>query len=413
MTNDRVNPKRILMIAPTPFFADRGCHVRILGEARALLALGNQLVLCTYPLGRNIEGIPTARTLAVPWYKKLSPGPSVHKFYIDLLLLWKVLVTCYRFRPDVIHAHLHEGIAIGKIASRLYRVPLIADLQGSLTGELLDHKFIPRVPWLIKLLQRTEKAINQMPHHLIASSTQTARNCVETFGFSPQQVSAVMDGVDLEIFTPQKHDAALRASLGIAPDDRIVVFIGVLTEYQGIDLLLEAIPLIVKELPRVKFLIIGYPNEELYRSKAQALGIEHWLRFTGKIAYSEAPRYLSLAQVAVSPKISTTEANLKLFTYMAMGLPTVVFDNPVNREILGALGVYAKLGDIQDLARALTEILRDQARAEQLGAQSRQKATEDYSWLAVGKRLLAIYDSSLIVYEPVSTGAAFTDIRRN
>jgi len=121
--------------------------------------------------------------------------------------------------------------------------------------------------------------------------------------------------------------------------------------------------------------------------------VEKWTHFAGKILHEEIPRYLSLADVAVSPKISTTEANLKLFSYMAMGLPTVVFDNPVNREILGNFGVYAKMGDIKSLAAALVGLLQDQTRAHQLGAQCRQKATNDYSWLAVGKRLTNIYDT--------------------
>jgi len=175
--------------------------------------------------------------------------------------------------------------------------------------------------------------------------------------------------------------------------NKVVVFVGLLTKYQGIDLLLEAIPLVVQEVPNAKFLIIGYPNEELHREKARALGLEQWTHFTGKIPYEQVPRYLSLADVAVSPKISTTEANLKLFTYMAMGLPTVVFDNPVNREILGDLGIYARMGDIKSLAEALVCVLRDQEWAAQLGARVRQKAAEEYSWLGVGKRLSDIYNS--------------------
>jgi len=174
---------------------------------------------------------------------------------------------------------------------------------------------------------------------------------------------------------------------------QVVIYIGVLTEYQGIDLLLESIPLVVREFPTVKFLVIGYPNEDLYRQKARTLGIEEWVHFTGKIPHEELPRYLALADVAVSPKISTTEANLKLLSYLAMGLPTVVFDNPVNREILGNLGIYATTGDSRSLAQALVAILQDQSRARQLGVQGRKKATSDYSWLAVAQRLRGIYDA--------------------
>lgn len=208
------------MIAPTPFFADRGCHVRILGEAKALIGLGHEVTLCTYFLGRDVAGIPTERTLAVPWYKKLSAGPSWHKVYIDLLLLWKVLRACRRFRPDIIHAHLHEGIVIGKLASRLFGVPLVADLQGSLTDELLAHSFLPNYGWAVKLMRRVEKKINQMPAHLIVSSSENARACVDTYGISADRVSPVMDGVDLDIFSPGKRDAALEAFFGISAAKR-------------------------------------------------------------------------------------------------------------------------------------------------------------------------------------------------
>ena len=167
--------RRILVIAPTPFFADRGCHVRILGEAKALQNLGNEIRICTYHLGREVEGIQTIRIMRIPWYRKVSAGPSIHKFYLDLLLLWRVLHTCRVFRPDLIHGHLHEGIVIARIAGSLYRIPVVADLQGSLLQELLDHRFIPQWKWLTRTIKAIENAINRMPDCLIVSSTPTAQ----------------------------------------------------------------------------------------------------------------------------------------------------------------------------------------------------------------------------------------------
>ena len=209
---------KILMIAPTPFFADRGCHVRILGEAQALIALGYKVVLCTYGNGRDMDGIPTKRALLVPWYKKLSAGPTYHKFYIDLLLLWTVLRVCRSFRPDILHAHLHEGIVIGKIVSILFRIPMVADLQGSLTAELLDHRFIPRARWVVSVMHWIERKINQMPNHLIVSSSHTAEKCIDFFGIAAHRVSSVMDGVDPHVFSPRGKDVALQGSLGLSQE---------------------------------------------------------------------------------------------------------------------------------------------------------------------------------------------------
>ena len=322
--------------------------------------------------------------------QKLSAGPSVHKLYIDLLLIWKVFLTCLAFRPHLIHAHLHEGIVIGKLASLVFRVPIVADLQGSLTVELLDHRFIPRWTWLVQLFLWMEKKINQMPKHLIASSAQTRRSVIERFRLTENSVTSISDGVDLELFRPRAKDSALRDSLGIAPEDKVVVFIGVLTTYQGIDLLLEAIPKVRRDIAAVKFLIIGFP-EDGYRQKARMLGVADITIFTGKIPYAKSPKYLALGDVAVSPKVSTTEANLKLFTYMAMGLPTVVFENPVNLEILGNRGIYAKQASADSLAQALVLILKDEDRRKELGEACYQKAVVDYSWQSVGHRLSKVY----------------------
>lgn len=384
-------PMRILVIAPTPFFADRGCHVRILGEAKAIQSLGHLLRICTYHIGKDVQGLDTVRTVNIPWYRKLSAGPSLHKLYIDLLLLWKVLRSCRQFSPDVLHAHLHEGIVIGKMASLLYRIPMVADLQGSLTEELLDHRFIPSWSWLIKAFRWIEKKINEMPQHLIASSFHTAQLVRERFGVQETKMTPIGDGVDLEIFYPRAADSSLKRELGIGEDDKIVVFLGVLTAYQGIDLLLEAMHQILRQVTKVKFLIIGYP-EEGYRRKARSMGLETSAIFTGKIPYAETPRYLSLGSLAVSPKMSTTESNLKLFTYMAMGLPTVVFDSPINREILGELGVYAEYGNLTSFAASIIGLLRDECLAKELGDKCYQKALGSYSWLAVGHRLVGLYE---------------------
>ncbi len=386
--HQELQPIRVLVIAPTPFFADRGCHVRILGEIKALQNQGDDVLLCTYHLGRDIENIETIRTLRIPWYQKLSAGPSIHKFYIDFLLLWKVLQACKSFQPSILHAHLHEGIVIGKLASWWHKIPMVADLQGSLTEEILDHGFIPRWEWLSSIVQWIEKKVNETPLHLIASATRTTQLVTEKFGVT--NISTIGDGVDLEVFYPRPEDLELKSSLGIDQEDKVVVFIGVLTAYQGIDLLLDAATLVLKDFPMVKFLIIGFP-EKAYREKSVSMGLEAHVLFTGKIDYADAPRYLSLGHVAVSPKISSSEANLKLFTYMAMGLPSVVFDNSVNREILGDLGVYATNGELIPFANAIVKLLRDPERARQLGEGCYQKASAEYSWKAVGCALKAVY----------------------
>ncbi|MFQ5577758.1 MAG: glycosyltransferase [Anaerolineae bacterium] len=132
----------VLMLAPTMFFADYGCHVRILEEALVLKKLGHAVTILAYPNGRDIAGLDVRRCAGVPFNYRLVVGSSRHKIYLDVMLAFKALGHVMRHKPDVIHAHLHEGGLLGWGLSKLTGAPLIFDFQGSLTGEMVDHNFL-------------------------------------------------------------------------------------------------------------------------------------------------------------------------------------------------------------------------------------------------------------------------------
>ena len=381
----------VIMIAPTPFFADRGCHVRIYEEARALQKLGNRVVIYTYHNGRDIAGINTRRIMNIPWYRKLEAGPSYHKFYLDFLLLLKLVKSGIYEKANIIHAHLHEGALVGKIYKKFRRIPLVFDFQGSLTGELVDHNFLKRKSFAFKFIRKVEKSINSSADAIVVSSANSANLLKEELDVKKDKIFVVQDGVDVNEFKMHKDTADLKRKLNLPLNKKIVVYLGLLNRYQGIDCLLEAISYLVKKNQNVHFLIMGYPDVEKYKEIARKKKTSHTVTFTGRIDYKQASQYLSLGNVAVSPKISKTESNGKLYNYMAVGLPIVVFDTPVNREILGELGIYAKLGDPVSLAERLERILSNDNLAKDLREKLRQKAVDAYSWQATGKKLMDVY----------------------
>lgn len=382
-------PIKILMLAPTPYFADRGCHVRIYEEARALVELGQEVQIVTYHLGRDMHGIPTWRIAAIPWYRKLAAGPSWHKPYLDILLFFTALKVARRFKPDLIHAHLHEGAFIGIFLKFFLKVPLLFDCQGSLTAELIDHGFFRKGSLLHRGFRLMEGFINRRVDLIITSSTASAKQLRNDWQMPEGKVRALIDAVDTEIFRPYPQDKARRA-LGITPNVPLVVYLGVLNAYQGVDLLLESVRILQERGKPLHFLIMGFPDET-YRKKAVELGVAKFITFTGRIDYGKAPLYLSAGDLAVSPKISLTEANGKLFNYLACGLPTVVFDTPVNREILGEAAVFAAYGDANDLADNLDGLMQDHGRRAELAKLARQQAEQEHSWQVRGEELLEIY----------------------
>ncbi len=387
----RPQAKRILMIAPTPFFADRGCHVRIYEQVRALQALGYQIEVCTYHLGDERPGVTTHRTLRIPWYNKLAAGPSWSKFYIDALLLLKTWSVARRFRPHLIHGHLHEGAAIGWVVGRMLGLPVVGDFQGSLSGELKAHRTIPSRGWLYRFVAHNEAWIDRLPDVAVASCDDVARELRQRFHV-PEVVLA-LDGVDTEAFRPDVEVGDLRSL--VPAGRRPVVYLGLLNAYQGVDHLLEAIPGVLARVPQAYFLVMGYPDVEAYRRKARRLGLEEHVTFPGRIDYDQAPRYLALGDVAVGPKLSETESNGKLYNYMACALPTVAFDTPSSREILGDLGVYAPRGDVAALADAIAGLLEDPAASRQLGLQLRQRVQEHFSWQNTARQVATAYELAL------------------
>ena len=381
------------MLAPTPFFADRGCHVRIYEEARALKKLGNSVEIVTYHIGRDLPGITTHRIVAIPWYAKLEAGPSWHKPYLDILLFFKALSVARKFKPDLIHAHLHEGAFIGILLKKILRIPLLFDCQGSLTGEIVDHGFVGKGSFAAAIFGWLESFINKSVDTIITSSTPAADELVKSWGVPKRLVTAVTDGVNTdEFFAFDK--AGARDMLHLPEHVPVAVFLGLFNRYQGVDLLLEVVSLLKQRGSRIHFLLMGFPDDK-YRRLALAAGIDDMITFTGKVDYAQAPLYLSAADVALSPKISLSEANGKLFNYMACGLPSLVFETPVNREILGDTGTYARFADPVDFADRLEALLADAARCVELGRRSREKAVREHSWDSRGATLIQLYQRVL------------------
>ncbi|TYO96056.1 glycosyltransferase involved in cell wall biosynthesis [Geothermobacter ehrlichii] len=379
------------MLAPTPFFSDRGCHVRIHEEAEALRRCGHEVGIVTYHLGRDAGAGSVWRIPNIPWYTKTSAGPSWHKPYLDVLLFLKAVRVARTWRPDIIHAHLHEGALLGVLLGRLMRLPVLFDCQGSLTGEILEHRFVRQGSFLHKLFNWVETWINRHVDQIATSSTRTMADMLEVWPELGERIFALPDAVDLAAFRPVGKDPALLHELGIPEDRKVLVYLGALSEPQGTDLMLEVLARLFRERRDLHALIMGFP-EEKYREKAKALGLEGQVTFTGRIDYAKACSYLCLGDLALSPKLSRTEANGKLLNYMACGLPCVVFDTPVNRELLGETGVYAAYGDADAFAARIVEVVDNPEDRMVLSRQVREYVERHHSWEARVRRLVEGYE---------------------
>lgn len=389
--------RKVLMIAPTSFFSDYGGHIRILEETLALRKLNNEITIVTYYKGRDLPEIDIRRTAPLPYHTDYEVGSSRHKLAFDVYLAYKTWQVAWRERPDIIHAHMHEGALIGAVVAKLLGVPLLFDFQGGLTAEMVDHNFLRRDGKLYWLVHRLERFINHRPQAILTSSSRARAILEDEFAVPSERIYPLPDCVDLSRFAVgevnREEQAAVREAFGIPPGRFVVAYLGLLTAYQGIPDLLEAAALLKEMGELVHFLIMGFPNVTYYTQLATQLGVLDCVTLTGKIPYPQAPLYLSLGDAAVSAKVSLTEGSGKLLNYMALGLPVVAYDTAVHREYLGEYGVYVPPKDVAGLAGAIRELAHQPEEQKRLGRALYQRVREKYTWVQAAQKIDKIYEN--------------------
>ncbi|HBI15661.1 MAG TPA: hypothetical protein DDY20_09140 [Desulfobulbaceae bacterium] len=373
-----MNRLKVLHIAPTPFFADRGCHIRIRNEIESLPRQDVEVTLCTYHQGRDIEGIQTHRTWKIPGYASTGVGFSIFKFPADIFLFALVLRKSILIRPDILHGHLHEGALIGWCVRTLLfwrKIALVMDMQGSLSGELATYGTFHRFPFMLKLFRLIEKVIYRLPDRFFCSSSRSREALVNEFHVQPDKIHLLEDAVP----DFRGRDVLRRADLHIPPEKKVIVYAGSLLAGKGIDSVKYLMKSLLGQREDLFFLIIGYPEAEL-QTFVQENRLSQDCLITGRLDYEQLLAYLAVADLAIEPKFADSgEASGKTLHYMAAGLPVVCFDTGNNRRLLADSGFYADPGSDQSLAAAVFKALGDHEAACRKADEGRNRVRRHFS----------------------------------
>ncbi len=387
---------KILVVAPTPFFSDRGTHIRILEEALALEKRGHEVTIATYHIGQNLPeslgshiDVRRIRRLLF-WYKKLEAGPDWQKIVLDLLLIKKVLFLARTKRPDIIHGHLHEGALIAWIVQKILfwrGIKVVADFHGSLTKEMVSHKYL-RVTGLEKVFRFIEHAIDNLGDAAVTSSWNNAEEirAVRKGGV----VEVLADGTRLSMFDGLPEKSVIREAYGVPKEAVVVTYTGAFIKNKGIQFFLEALPQVAARYPEAHFVLAGFPLD-MIEDDLQGEVFREKVTIISPSPYFDLPKILRMSDVGVDPKESATrEASGKTLQYMGAGLPVVCFDTANNREYLAESGSYAKEISATGLTEVIVGLLTDPSLRTRNGALARVRA-EQFSWEKSAEQLESIY----------------------
>jgi len=387
---------KILIVAPTPFFSDRGTHIRILEEALALEKRGHEIKIATYHIGSDLpEHLQTKidvrriRRLLF-WYKKLEAGADWQKILLDLLLIKKTFFLARTWKPDIIHGHLHEGALFGWLVQKLLfwrRMKLVADFHGSLVKEMVSHSYLRAsvLQWVFGL---AERFIDTLGDAAVASSWDNAQEISQIRTTDPARV--LLDGTRLSMFQGLPEALEIRRSYGVPEDKVLITYTGALIANKGITLLLDAMPIVCARYPEAHFIIAGFPVDQIASYTKQEV-FQTRATIISPLPYFDLPKILKMSDIGVDPKEATTrQASGKALQYMGAGLPVVCFDTENNREYLADGGTYAREATPEALADAIGELVSSAELRRTRGTICRERATL-FSWEKSAAELERIY----------------------
>jgi glycosyltransferase involved in cell wall biosynthesis len=369
----------ILMIAPEPFFEPRGTPFSEFHRIRALTTLGHTVDLVTYPFGRDVTmpGLQIIRCLRPPFMRRIGIGPSWKKVPLDAALALTATRVALMRRYDAVHSH-EEGGGIGVVLARLLRVPHLYDMHSSLPQQVANFGYGERtwlstaLGWLERVMIRNSKVII-----VICQALETTVR-----GVDASVPTVVIENAPGSGAAPKSGAGVpIRASLGLAESDPIVLYTGTFENYQGLDLLYAAMDLVAKVRPDARLVMVGgEPTQvEEARGRVRALGLAASVIFTGQRPADEIPAYLDAATALASPRSTGTNTPLKIYQYLRSGRPIVATRLLTHTQVLS--DDIAFLADATPAAfgQTILEALADPVRARAIGDRARQVATTRYS----------------------------------
>ena len=389
-------PKRgltIAMVAACPFPAPRGTPIRVLRMAEELASRGHRVHVVTYHhgVGRVDPGVHVHRIRPVEGYHDLLPGPSLRKLgQLDPRLVGS-LQRLLRSEPvDVIHAHHFEGLLVGRAARTLARVraPLVFDVHTLLTSELPTYDLgLPG--WATRMVATSfDRWIPSLADH-VASCTERIRTKLSEIGAMPlDRITLLPNGVEVRRF--DTGGAPGRAA-GAPPR---LIFTGNLARYQGIDLMLSALQLVLAERPEVRLTIVTSGAFDEYEAQARELGVRDAIDLVPASA-DEEPTLLGAADIALNPRVDCDGIPMKLLNYMAAARPVVSFAGSAPGLSHRDTAWLAADGDVRAFASGVLALLDDSSLGAQVGDNARRFVQANHTWARSARMAEIMYDRLL------------------
>ncbi|MHB9101393.1 MAG: TIGR04063 family PEP-CTERM/XrtA system glycosyltransferase [Sulfuricella sp.] len=398
---------RILHILDHSIPLHSGYTFRTLAILREQRALGWETFHLTSPkqikcdvLEEDVDGLHFYRTPKSTGV--MSKLPLLNQVAAINALTRRLDEVAAQVRPDILHAHSPVLDAIPALrVGRRRNIPVVYEVRAFWEDAAVDHGTTTEGSARYRLTRAMEThAFKQAD--AVTCICEGLRQDIVGRGIPASKVTVIPNAVDIEKFPlGNPPDETLKASLGLA-GSRVLGFIGSFYAYEGLNLLLEALPRILMQAPDIRVLLVGGgPQEADLKQQAIALGVADKIVFAGRVPHSEVNRYYDLVDMLVyarhSMRLTELVTPLKPLEAMAQGQLFVASDVGGHKELVrhGETGWLFKSDDVAALTEGVLSMLNNQARWPAMKAAGRNYVETERNWQVSVARYQDVYSRLL------------------
>lgn len=396
---------KILMISPQPFFEPRGTPISVYQRLEALSALGHEIDLITYHVGKDVD-MPNLKIHRVHGHKVIQHvriGPSRAKILLDVQIFFRAIQMLLTKRYDVIHSH-EEAAFFCMFLGWIFRTRHLYDMHSVLSNQLTNFNF-GRKSIFVRIFEFLERMVLKSCHAVITVGPDLEQYA-KTVGKNIRVV--MIENIALHAYqTPVQPEAVdeLRQKLNL--EGRLpIVYTGTYERYQGLDMALECVDRVRQRYPNVKFIFVGakvYQAQE-WTEKAARLGLADHTLFLDVVPPEDSMVYLACASALISPRLDGTSTPLKIYSYLHAEKPIVATRITSHTQVLTDETALLTAPNSQAFAEGILRVLDDPALAERLAKNAHQLGQDKFGRQDYITKVNQIYKTlapKLEIEEPV------------
>ncbi|MGB3223706.1 MAG: glycosyltransferase family 4 protein [Desulforhopalus sp.] len=354
---------------------------------RALEEDGHQIDLVTYAEGESLEyqRVRHYRVLRIPGVGNVPPGFSWKKLVYSFLMIFTALRLACSRHYDFVHAG-EEACFIGLLLRLVRRLPYVYDMDSSIAQQMVEKK--PALKPLAGLMNRLEGLAIRHALAVIAVCPALVDLAREN---GAKKVLLLQDISLLDRYQSGDDITDLRREM--ATDLPLLLYVGNLEGYQGIDLLLDGFALAAGRGVAAALAIVGGRQQDVthYQQKAQQLGIAERCRFFGPRPVNDIGAYLAQADILLSPRITGNNTPMKIYTYLAAGKALLATRIYSHTQALDDSIACLVEPTSQGMAEGIKQLCSDPSLREQLGAAAQHRAEKRHTFQFYRQQLTTFY----------------------